>query len=97
MPFKPGKSGNPKGKKKGASNKVTREFRETIRLLLESNAENVGAWLNEVATEDPGRALDLLAKLAEYASPKLGRTEHTGKDGSDLPTVVLMTALDAKL
>lgn len=30
---------------------------------------------------DPGKALDLLSKLAEYAAPKLNRTEHTGADG----------------
>ena len=30
---------------------------------------------------DPGKALDLLAKLAEFAAPKLGRVEHTGEGG----------------
>jgi hypothetical protein len=25
--------------------------------------------------------LDLLARLAEYAAPKLNRTEHTGENG----------------
>jgi hypothetical protein len=79
------------GKKTGGRgpntpNKVTREFRETVRALLESNADNVAVWLQQVAEgvdgkPDPGRALDLLAKLAEYASPKLARTEHTGADG----------------
>lgn len=61
-------------------------------MLLESNADNVGAWLETVAEgdperdlkPDPGRALDLLGKLAEYASPKLSRTELTGSDGRTL-------------
>lgn len=67
-------------------NKATVEFRETVRLLLESNSENVGRWLTLVAEgdgtdrglPDPGKALDLLSKLAEFAAPKLARTEHVG-------------------
>lgn len=82
---KPFEAGNP-GRPKGSVNKVNQEFRETVRMLLESNAENVGRWLALVAegdgTEhgrpDPAKALDLLAKLAEYAAPKLGRVEHVG-------------------
>ena len=79
------------GREKGTKNKITVEFRETVRRLLEDNAANVGVWLKRVAEghgeaeADPAKALDLLAKLAEYASPKLGRTELTGKDGADLP------------
>lgn len=35
---------------------------------------------------DPGKALDLLASLAEYAAPKLARTELTGPDGGPVQT-----------
>ena len=74
------------GSRKGVPNKVTREFRETVRNLLESNADNVGRWLALVAEgdgtdsgkPDPAKALDLLAKLAEFAAPKLNRTEVAG-------------------
>ena len=76
------------GRRPGSTNKVTREFRETVKALLEGNADNVSRWLSLVAEgdgaelrPDPGKALDLMAKLAEYATPKLARTEHTGKDG----------------
>lgn len=67
------------GSRKGIPNKATVEFRETVRRVLESNAENVGVWLTQVAAEDPAKALDLLAKLAEFAAPKLGRIEHAGE------------------
>lgn len=85
MPFEKGKSGNPRGKPPGP-NKKTAEFRETVRMVLESNSENVGRWLTLVAEgdgtdtgrPDPGKALDLLAKLAEFAAPKLARVEHAG-------------------
>jgi hypothetical protein len=80
--------GQPKtgGRAKGTTNRATREFRETVRTLLEDNSENVGRWLTLVAegdgTEngkpDPAKALDLLAKLAEFAAPKLNRTEIAG-------------------
>jgi hypothetical protein len=76
------------GRKKGVPNKTTTEFRETVRQLLENNAGNVERWLTMVAEgdgtdnprcqPDPGKALDLLAKLAEYAAPKLARTEVVG-------------------
>ena len=55
-----------------------------MRKLLEENSENVGIWLGKVADEDPAKALDLLAKLAEFAAPKLGRVEHTGDGGGPL-------------
>lgn len=78
-----------RGRPKGAVNRTTSEFRDTVKALLEDNRENVAKWLSEVANgdetkdrkPDPYRALDMLAKLAEYAAPKLSRTEVTGQDG----------------
>ena len=74
-----------RGRPKGAVNKTTKAFRETVNDLLEGNAENVSKWLQTVAygdgdqlKPDPKGALDILSKLAEFATPKLARTEHTG-------------------
>ena len=90
--------GTPKtgGRSAGTPNKATREFRETINKLLEGNADNVAKWLTIVAEgdlkreikPDPGKALDLLAKLAEFAAPKLARTEHVGDNGGALTVVI---------
>ena len=33
---------------------------------------------------DPGRAAELLIRMAEHFIPKLGRVEHTGRDGDNL-------------
>lgn len=37
---------------------------------------------------DPKGALDILAKFAEFAVPKLGRTEHVGDGGGPVEFVV---------
>jgi len=81
------------GRAAGTPNKVTTEFRQTVAALLEKNAANVDRWLQQVATgagdakPDPGKALDLLAKLAEYGAPKLNRTELTGEGGGPVKSV----------
>lgn len=78
------------GRHKGVPNKATTAFRDTVTKLLEGNSENVAIWLEQVATGShgkdpaPDKALDLLAKLAEYAAPKLARTEITGPDGGPM-------------
>lgn len=84
------------GRVAGTPNKVTQEFRETVRLLLESNAQNVGRWLTMVAEgdgtddnpPDPAKALALLAQLAEFAAPKLARVENVGQDGGPMQVIV---------
>lgn len=79
------------GRPKGSPNKVTKQFRDTIQQLLENNSENVEIWLTQVAIgdddnkPDPKGALDMLAKLAEFAAPKLARTELVGD--ADQPVV----------
>jgi len=94
--------GSPKsggGSRKGIPNKATTEFRETVRQLLEDNSENVGRWLTLVAEgdgtdhgkPDPGKALDLMAKLAEFAAPKLARTEIAGDQDKPVQHSVKVT------
>jgi hypothetical protein len=73
-----------KGRPKGSPNKITQEFRDTVKQLLDDNADNVAIWLSQVATgtedakADPKGALDILSRLAEFAAPKLARTEVVG-------------------
>ena len=74
------------GRVAGTPNKATKQFRETIQQLLDNNSENVERWLTQVAVgdednkPDPKGALDMLAKLAEFAAPKLARTEVVGDE-----------------
>ena len=88
------------GRVKGTPNKVNREFRETVRKLLDENADNVGTWITQVAEghgenkADPAKALDLLAKLAEFAAPKLGRMEHVGEGGGPMESITRIELVD---
>jgi len=76
------------GRPKGLPNRSTQIVREAIANLLERNAGNMDRWLNEVAQDDPYKALDLMNKLSEYHIPKLARTEVTGMDGAPQQHVV---------
>lgn len=81
------------GRAPGTPNKATREFRNTVASLLSENADNVSIWLAQVANghgdvkPDPAKALDLMAKLAEFAAPKLGRMEHAGDAENPIQSV----------
>lgn len=91
------------GRVAGTPNKATTEFRQTIQALLDENRSNVALWLAAVAQgdpvndikPDPAKALDLLHKLAEFAAPKLNRTEHVGDGGG--PVRVIAAPLDEAL
>jgi len=85
-----------RGRPKGAVNKATRQFRDTVNALLEGNADNVSEWLHTVAygdgdqlKPDPKGALDILSKLAEFATPKLARQELVGDNGGPLTVEIV--------
>ena len=82
--FKKGQSGNRAGRPKGSRNVATREAREAFKNLVEKNTPKMQKWLDEVAMEDPAKAMELVLKLAEYVLPKLQRQELTGSDGEEL-------------
>lgn len=82
------KKGDPNaGRPKGSPNKATQAFRATVQALLDDNRENVSLWLAKVAKTNPAKALDLLGSLAEFAAPKLSRTEHVGENGGPVRIV----------
>jgi hypothetical protein len=95
MPMPKGALNPNAGRRKGTPNRVTTEFRDTVRKLLDDNRDNVARWLTAVAEgdgesvkPDPGKALDLVAKLAEFAAPKLARVEHAGDQNAPIRTVI---------
>ena len=72
--------------------KARADFRAAVRELLEKNTDNVSLWLDQVAEGDPAKgipadpaaALNIIAKLAEYAAPKMARV--TLDDAGNPPT-----------
>ena len=73
MPFAKGQSGNPKGRKRGQPNRVTREAREVFKAIFDRLAPKVEGWIRKTAETDPAKAADLLLRIAEHFIPKLQR------------------------
>ena len=65
MVFKPGQSGNPKGKPKGTQNKATVQLREAILGALEAAGGSEGSvgYLTRLAVENSSAFASLLAKV----------------------------------
>jgi hypothetical protein len=72
------------GSRKGRPNKATADVREALRRLIEGNAANLESWLKRVARKNPGKALEVVGKLAEFVVPKLARTEVSGPNGQPI-------------
>lgn len=83
MPAAKGNNYSP-GRPKGAGNKDLQPIREAFTKLVEDNLENMNTWLEEVAKDNPVKALQIIEGLAEFSIPKLQRTELTGPAGGDI-------------
>lgn len=70
--FRPGESGNPKGKPKGAENKLTKEIRAKIGLILNNNIDKVQSDLDKLEPKD---RLNILLQLVKYVTPQLKAIE----------------------
>jgi hypothetical protein len=85
-----------RGRPRGSPNKSTAEVREAVARLVSMNIEDADEWLSMVAygdeelgvKADPGKALDLLAKISEFHLPKLARTELTGSENGPIQIAV---------
>lgn len=79
MPFQKGKSGNPKGKPKGADNKLTKEARELFIETLEGQVPNIEDAFKKVYNDNPAKFLELFAKYAQYFVPRKTESEVKGE------------------
>ncbi len=64
-----------KSSRKGTPNKSTKEIREGFQCFVEDNIPKFQEWINEVADNNPAKAIELVTSLGEYILPKLSRTE----------------------
>lgn len=83
------------GRPKGSQNRDVAEIREAFRRVIDANLPNYMKWLEQIAAEDPQKAIALLNNMAEYVVPKLQRTEHTGEGGAPIEILKIKTP-DAK-
>ena len=83
------------GSRKGIPNKATADVRNVFSAFVEANAEKAQALFDRVAVRDPAKALDLLARLAEFVVPKLARTELSNPDGTPLNFTLYVPPKDA--
>ena len=64
-----------KGSRKGVPNKSTKEIRDGFQMFVENNIGKFQQWIDEVAEDNPAKAIELVTSLGEYILPKLSRTE----------------------
>jgi len=80
--FKPGESGNPAGRPRGAKGKLIEEF---LKALLEDFKENGKAAIQEARKRSPVQYLRLVAFLV----PKAWFGEEEGGERGPVPVVVI--------
>ena len=83
-----------KGRPRGSPNRATRDVRTVFSAFVEANAEKAQALFDRVASRDPAKALELLARLAEFVIPKLARTDLTGDLADRSATVIHIAGVE---
>jgi hypothetical protein len=94
--FKRGESGNPEGRPKGAKDKAQADIKQAYQSLIEGNLSNIEKWLNEVATKDPGRAIDLMLRLSDFILPKLKAVELKTDFAEPLHQIIVVNDQETK-
>jgi hypothetical protein len=84
-----------KGRAKGVPNVITKDVRKAVALIAERNVGKVEGWLARGAKKNPLHAADIFMRMLEYHIPKLGRVEHTGKDGEALTIQIVRYGNDS--
>ncbi len=65
------------GRTKGTPNKTTKEIRDVIRKVIESNVCEMDIWLKEIAEKNPQKAFELFLKLLDFIIPKINKVNFT--------------------
>lgn len=84
MPFKKGKSGNPKGRTEGSQNRKTEQWEAFAQYCLNGGLEKFEKELNSLKGE---KYVYAFLNLLEYHKPKLARTEIQQDPANNIHTV----------
>lgn len=89
------------GRVAGTPNKATKEAREAVQAILDSNLPFIQSWIQSTAEgifddqsgkwivpPNPAKACDIVQNMVEYAVPKLARTEVVGDEQKPVRMVV---------
>lgn len=76
MAFNKGKSGNPKGRPKGAKGRASGALIDRVRLLIEANFDTLQKDLDALPPAERVRAI---IKLLDYVLPKRSNIDLTGQ------------------
>jgi hypothetical protein len=66
------------GRRPGSCNVDNRDAKEAFRLIYERQLEHLQTWIERTGEESPGRAAELVLRLAEHFVPKLSAVQHSG-------------------
>lgn len=55
---------------KGSKNKATTTAREAFNALIDGRLDDLNAWVDRVAKDDPARAFGMVMTLAAYCVPR---------------------------
>jgi len=84
-----GQTNNKQGRKKGTSNKTTKEIRDVLQLILSKEFENIPNYLDQI--KEPERKMYILIKLLPFILPVYERIdiETTNINDSGLRQIII--------
>jgi hypothetical protein len=96
MAFKKGTSGNAAGRPTGSKDKAQQDVKQAYQQLVEGNLCNIETWLNKVAQDDPGRALDFMLKLSKFIIPEMKSTDFKTDISVNTNSIMRLTPAELK-
>jgi hypothetical protein len=91
MPFIKGK-GKTGGRKRGVTNRTTKEAEDFLRKVLLGQVDNIKSSLESLQKDSDSRYLDACSKLFTYVLPrKTDLTSNNEKITPTMPTVIINT------